>query len=168
MAQIRMAGGETMKDDINQDHAGVKIPPPVIYFGLVFLGWGMNKLFPAPIGVSFIFKCIGLIVVVMSIVLVAYVAVIFKKENTEIKPWLSTRKIIDYGPYAFSRNPIYVFGCGIPLGLSLVFDSYWVLFSFIPALMIVYHTAVKKEECYLQKKFGEEYLNYKSRVRRWL
>ncbi len=157
-----------MKDDINQDHAGVKIPPPVIYFGLVFLGWGMNKLFPAAIGVPLIFKYIGLGVVILSLALVIYVAGIFKKENTEVKPWLSTRKIIDYGPYAFSRNPIYVLFCGISLGLGLTFDSYWVLFSFIPALIIVYHIAVKKEECYLEKKFGEEYLNYISRVRRWL
>jgi protein-S-isoprenylcysteine O-methyltransferase Ste14 len=42
------------------------------------------------------------------------------------------------------------------------------MFAFIPALIVVYFTAVKKEEQYLGKKFGQEYLDYKKKVRRWL
>lgn len=93
---------------------------------------------------------------------------LFKRNDTAIDPWKTTSKIITTGPYRYSRNPIYLFACGVPIGLGITFDSYWALFAFIPALIIVYHTAVKKEEKYLETKFGEEYLGYKRKVRRWL
>jgi protein-S-isoprenylcysteine O-methyltransferase Ste14 len=40
--------------------------------------------------------------------------------------------------------------------------------AFIPALIVIYFTAVKKEEQYLEKKFGQEYVDYKKKVRRWI
>ncbi len=114
-----------MKIDIDDDHAGVKVPPPIVYFGMVILGWGANKAFPADIGISVIFRYVGLGVVIFSVILVGYITGVFKKENTGIKPWSSIHKIIDYGPYAFSRNPIYVLGCGIPFGLGILLNNFW-------------------------------------------
>jgi protein-S-isoprenylcysteine O-methyltransferase Ste14 len=46
--------------------------------------------------------------------------------------------------------------------------TYWAMFAFIPALIVIYYTAIKKEEQYLEKKFGQVYLDYKKKVRRWL
>ncbi len=157
-----------MKKNTNKDNAGVKIPPPLVYLTMMILGWGINKIYPMPIGVSGGLKYIGLGAVILSIISVIYMVFIFKKEKTHIEPWSTTHKIIDDGLYAFSRNSIYVLVSGIPIGLGLFTNNYWMLLSFIPAINIVYHTAVKKEECYLEQKFGKEYLDYKARVRRWV
>jgi len=61
-----------------------------------------------------------------------------------------------------------LFSCAGPIGFGLIFGSLITLLSFIPALLIVYYTAVKKEEAYLETKFGQEYIDYKKAVRRWI
>ena len=92
----------------------------------------------------------------------------YKKKETEIEPTKTTSKIITSGLYKYSRNPVYLILCAVPIGIGLIFQTYWAMLSFIPSLIIVYFTAIKKEEKYLEKKFGKEYLDYKKKVRRWL
>jgi len=150
------------------DNPGVKVPPPLVYLVLAGAGWGINKLYPFSIGVPDLVRYGGVLLLIVSVGFIIYIAGIFKKARTEIEPWKTTRQIINYGPYAFSRNPIYVAACGVPCGLGFFLDSYWILFSFIPSLIIVYLIAIKKEEKYLEEKFGKEYLSYKSKVRRWI
>ena len=55
-----------------------------------------------------------------------------------------------------------------PIGLGMFFDNLWILISFIPSSIIIYYIAIKKEEKYLEDKFGGEYLDYKNKVRRWI
>ena len=52
--------------------------------------------------------------------------------------------------------------------LEVPLNSFWVLISFIPSAILVYYVAIKQEERYLERKFGDEYLLYKNKVRRWL
>jgi len=155
-------------DKTNQDNPGVKLPPPVIYFLLGLAGVGLDKFIPLSLGAPEWLQNAGIAVFLAGICLIIYVAKIFKSEGTEIEPWKTTTKIVTYGPYAISRNPIYVAACGVPIGLGLYFNTLWAFFAFIPCLFLVYITAVKKEEKYLQKKFGQEYSDYKAKVRRWL
>ncbi|MCJ8304221.1 isoprenylcysteine carboxylmethyltransferase family protein, partial [Shewanella sp.] len=91
-----------------------------------------------------------------------------KRVKTNIEPWKPTTKIISTGIYAYSRNPIYLAFCTIPLGLGLFFSHIWLMLSVIPACISVYYLAIRPEEAYLTEKFGDEYLAYRSRVRRWL
>ena len=58
--------------------------------------------------------------------------------------------------------------CLVPLGAGIYLNSLWMVLSFIPAALTVYQVAIKKEEAYLEQKFGEPYLAYKRNVRRWL
>jgi protein-S-isoprenylcysteine O-methyltransferase Ste14 len=63
---------------------------------------------------------------------------------------------------------MYVALCFISIGIGIFFNSIWILLSFMPSAVIVYYIAIKKEEAYLEEKFGEEYVRYKNNVRRWL
>ena len=56
----------------------------------------------------------------------------------------------------------------INMGIGVATNSLWIYVSFIPAAFLVYVVAIAKEEAYLEEKFGEEYLAYKNRVRRWI
>jgi len=152
----------------NNDNPKVKLPPPILFFGLGIIGVTMEYISPITIGIDFPINYLGFGINIVSIIGTWKISELFKKHKTEVKPWQTTSKIITTGPYKYSRNPIYIIFCGIPIGLGIAFNTYWAFFAFIPGLIIVYYTAVKKEEKYLEAKFGEEYLDYKRKVRRWL
>ena len=157
-----------MTTDGTKDHAGVKFPPPLLYIGLSFIGVGLDYVYPLSIGIDKPLSYLGYVVFLAAIVAIMSIARSFKKADTNIEPWKSTSKIITTGYFKYSRNPVYLLACGIPIGLGIAYNSYWVVLAFIPCLIIVYYLVVKKEEKYLETKFGQEYLDYKTKVRRWL
>ena len=157
-----------MEKETIQDNPGVKLPPPIVFVGLGLIGVGLDYVVPLTLGLGSWSVYLGTGITLASIFSIGYISRLFKRNKTEIEPWKTTSKIITSGPYKWSRNPIYVLFCGVPIGLGIAFETYWALLAFIPALIIVYVTAVKREEKYLETKFGQEYLDYKAKVRRWL
>lgn len=115
-----------------------------------------------------VLKYIGVAVVLFGFSLIVLVIRSFKRVETNIEPWKPTTKIVSTGVFAYSRNPVYAAFCIISIGVGIILNSIWILLSVIPSGILVYFIAIKKEELYLEEKFGEEYLRYKSKVRRWL
>ena len=76
-------------------------------------------------------------------------------------------KLITSGVFAFSRNPIYVAFACILLGQFLIFSN-WILLLYMGAGIWLFHRQVLREEEYLKKHYGKEYLEYCNRVRRYL
>jgi len=148
--------------------AAVKFPPPLVFILLLMIGYGRQNLWPVGIGSSSGFKYLGVAVVMLGFAIVILVNQSFKCAETNIEPWKPTTKIVTNGIYAYSRNPVYVGFCLIAAGTGISLNSFWILTSFIPSAILVYYLAIRKEEAYLLEKFGEEYLLYKSRVRRWM
>jgi protein-S-isoprenylcysteine O-methyltransferase Ste14 len=72
------------------------------------------------------------------------------------------------GPYRFTRNPMYVGMALLQGGLALAGNALWPLVALIPVLWIVRTQVIDKEEQYLERRFGQQYRDYKARVRRWL
>jgi len=159
---------ENLNSDKDKKGAAVKFPPPLIFLLMMLFAYGINYYYPINIGVSSKIKYLGWFLVVSSICLVIYISRLFARIETHIEPWKPTTAIISTGIYAYSRNPIYVAFCLIAIGVGIIVNSFWVLFSFLPSAALVYFIAIKKEEDYLQNKFGEEYFQYKNSVRRWL
>jgi protein-S-isoprenylcysteine O-methyltransferase Ste14 len=79
-----------------------------------------------------------------------------------------TTAIVTHGPYRFTRNPIYLGMFLGQAGLAIGFDNPWILAMLIPFYLVLRYGVVGKEEAYLERKFGYVYLDYKSRVRRWV
>ena len=72
------------------------------------------------------------------------------------------------GPFRYSRNPGYLSLAIIYAGLAVIRNSPWAIL-FLPAVVIIIQREViGREERYLERTFGEEYLDYKRRVRRWV
>ncbi len=90
----------------------------------------------------------------------------FKKNETAIEPTKTTSKIITSGLYKDTRKPVYIILCPGAIGIGIIFMTSWSMFAFIPELIVIYLTAVKKEEQCREKKFGQEYADYKKKVRR--
>ena len=80
----------------------------------------------------------------------------------------SPNLLLTGGPYAFSRNPMYLGWGLIYLGIGLAVNSAWILALFIPVVAYVHFVDIRKEERRLEEQFGDEYLEYQRRVRRYL
>jgi protein-S-isoprenylcysteine O-methyltransferase Ste14 len=76
--------------------------------------------------------------------------------------------IITTGPYAFSRNPMYVGWTLVNLGIALVSNNLWILLSLLVVIFYTHGFVILKEEQILQEQFGEQYLEYKKAVRRYI
>lgn len=88
--------------------------------------------------------------------------------QTAILPGGATRKILDQGPFRFSRNPLYIGLIALDVGLALLWPSTWALLLVPVGIALLFWGAVAPEERYLSAKFGLEYNAYRRRVRRWL
>jgi protein-S-isoprenylcysteine O-methyltransferase Ste14 len=90
------------------------------------------------------------------------------KSGTNIDPREPALAIVTGGPFRFSRNPLYLSLTAFYLGITLLFNALWPLLLLIPVLITTHFGIVLREERYLERKFGETYLTYKRRVRRWV
>ena len=76
--------------------------------------------------------------------------------------------IVTTGPYAFSRNPMYVGWTLFGLGIALVANNLWILLSLPIVILYTHKFVILNEEQILEGQFGDQYLKYKNSVRRYL
>ena len=153
---------------MNTENLSVGIRPPVLYVAALALGILLHLLTPVRIfAKTGSGHLLGWPVFVLGSALVLWAERTLKKYGVEpsFKP---VPQIVSSGPYAFSRNPMYLATSLMYLGVSLATNSIWPM-VFLPLILLILHLAViTKEELYLEKVFGQEYLQYRSKVRRWL
>ena len=94
----------------------------------------------------------------------------FKEHNTTINPIKieTASSLVVSGIFNYSRNPMYLGMALILLGLSLKFNLIGGLIFTTLFILFITNFQIKPEEKAMQKIFGEEFLSYKNRVRRWL
>jgi len=153
-----------------KDSAAIRIPPPVFFFACLGCGLLMEYFFPINlISLSLIPRVIvgGVFLLISGYFSVnAFFALI--KNKTPFDTSKSTIKMVTDGAYRFSRNPLYLSLLLLLFGVAILLSSLW-LFCTVPILYTLFlFKAVKLEESYLSQKFGEEYLNYSAKVRRWI
>lgn len=93
---------------------------------------------------------------------------LFRRTGQNPEPWKSTPEMIFKGPYRLSRNPMYLGMALLQAAAGLWRSNGWILVFLPLALCGVYWIAIRPEEAYLERKFGDAYRSYKSSVRRWL
>jgi protein-S-isoprenylcysteine O-methyltransferase Ste14 len=157
-----------MENTDDKRGAGVKVPPPLIALSFLLLGWWLDSIWATDMGFLSGFSYIGSVFSIAGIALIVVVSRSFKKVATNIEPWKPTSTIVTTGVYAYSRNPIYLGLCLIIMGLGLYANSFWIFIVFCPTALLIHFFAIRKEEYYLERKFGKEYCDYKNSVRPWL
>jgi len=154
----------------NKNHPGVYIPPPLLYIATFFLAILLHKF--APFGGDFFYTAtsrrIGFIVMIIGFLFIfPAIRQFFKTKNTliTIKP---ANSLQTKGVYALSRNPMYLSLLFFYTGLSFIFGNFWNLILLPLLFFAVQEYVIKREEKYLGHRFGQFYLDYKQKVRRWL
>jgi protein-S-isoprenylcysteine O-methyltransferase Ste14 len=159
-----------MSDDARgaPDNPGVVAPPPLIYAGALALGLVANKLYPMAFLPRAVSRVLGLPLIFGGLTIGLLGFREMRRAETNVDPYKPATAIVTEGPYRFTRNPLYV-------GMTLVYSGITALFNAFPAAMllplalaVMRGGVIEREERYLERKFGDEYLAYKARVRRWL
>jgi protein-S-isoprenylcysteine O-methyltransferase Ste14 len=145
--------------------------PPIIYLAAIGLGILLNVVYPLP---WFAQPLSGILLVLGALMIAAWVALniwairAMRRAGTTVRPDRATDHLVTDGPFSFSRNPIYLAGTMLVLGIGLVFGIVWCLLLAILAAFTVQKVTIEQEERHLQARFGETYLDYARRVRRWI
>jgi protein-S-isoprenylcysteine O-methyltransferase Ste14 len=147
---------------------GLKFPPPLLVLTLVGIGYLVDIYLPLPIYQESGLWLTGLVVVIAAVCLALIAVLQFLRAKTHLEPWQPTTFIIQSGIFRFSRNPIYLTFCIATVGCGLLLNSWWVLAALLPMVYLLQQLVIRPEETYLEQKFGETYLAYKHRVRRWV
>jgi protein-S-isoprenylcysteine O-methyltransferase Ste14 len=150
------------------DSAGVVAPPPLIYLGGLAVGFALEALLPGSSVPGLVRWVLGGILLVAGVVLLGSFNTAFQRKGTAVEPWKPTTAIVTTGPYRLTRNPAYLGMALVYIGVALLADALWVLVPLPVVLVIIDRMVIAREERYLERKFGQEYLDYKGHARRWI
>ena len=154
-----------------KDNPGVIAPPPLIFLSGLILGGIVHWFYPfytLPPEYLNISRILGILLVVFGLGIILIAKVKMQRAKTNIEPWKPTNAIVTDGIYSYSRNPVYVAMAVIFFGVKLIFNSVWFAPFLVLVLLVMHYGVILREERYLENKFGDEYLNYKKKVRRWI
>ena len=143
--------------------------PPLLYLGALVTGVVAKGLLGGSIAPGSTLRLVaGAGLAVAGIVVGVGFSRVFARAGQDRSPRTPTPAIVSDGLYRWSRNPAYVSLTAILLGLGLLLDNAWLLVIAIPVVLVMHFGVILREEAYLERKFGDEYLRYKAQVRRWL
>lgn len=145
-----------------------RMPPPLPCLLAIIAGIACGWIWPWSIVPHAYALTIGIVLSVVAITSLAALSQAFKRHATPADPTRETTAIANTGPFRFSRNPVYVTFAVLQAAIGFFLNNAWILVLIVPAMAAIQHVVVRREEAYLEVRFGEEYLKYKARVRRWI
>lgn len=153
------------------ESAGVRFPPPLVYVLAAAAGWWLDKRWPLVIssqGRSAVQSAAGGLVSLAALALALWAISTFRRWKTAVIPHKPATRIVQDGPFAYTRNPMYVSLTAVVVGTGLILNTWWLVLMAPVALAVVYLRVVRREEAYLMSAFPDDYAAYCARVRRWL
>lgn len=146
------------------DSPRVLVPPPLIFGSAVAAGLAIDmqlQEFGVPQGFA-------VLLLIAALMLIGSALSLFRRKRTRPEPWQPASTLVTKGSYEITRNPMYLGMALAALAAAIFFQSVaGVVFS-LGAAAVVNRFVINREEAYLERRFGHEYLTYKQRVRRWL
>ena len=150
------------------DKAGVIAFPPLIFGSAFVLGLLIHFMFPR----SFIPQkpalWLGILLILVAGLVVVSAFRALARAKTAINTSEATTAIVTEGAFRYSRNPMYLSGTLLYIGIASLVNSLSLILLVVPLIVVIQRSVIEREEQYLEGKFGEEYLRYKTRVRRWI
>jgi protein-S-isoprenylcysteine O-methyltransferase Ste14 len=156
-----------MSQDTDTSNAAVR--PPVAWLLALAAGVAADQLYPLRfVPASVPGAWVGGAIFAIAFALAIWAIVTIRNAGTQVETYKPTTTIVANGPYRLTRNPIYLAMVLGLIGLAIAFDSLWIVVTLVPFYLVIRYGVVAREEAYLERKFGDVYRGYQSRVRRWL
>jgi protein-S-isoprenylcysteine O-methyltransferase Ste14 len=143
------------------------VRPPLVYASSIVAGALLTWLWPITFALPGAVPIGGAMVLASIVLFVLSVRALYAA-GTPVPGNQPTTSIVRSGPFRFSRKPIYLAFFGTQLGIALWIGSIWMVVTLIPAAALVSRVVVRREERYLESRFGQQYADYRNSVRRWL
>ncbi len=154
-----------------RDTAGVIAPPPLLALAAVVLGLALDWLIPAYVLTVLLTWLERIVIAVILFAAGAGLAIPalrgFRAAGTHVEPWKPASALVTDGIFGWLRNPMYVGLTLFLVAISLALASDWMLVMTIGFVAVIHFGVVKREERYLEAKFGEAYRHYKAHVPRY-
>jgi protein-S-isoprenylcysteine O-methyltransferase Ste14 len=163
-------------DSNDTDRANTLPWPPMLYGAALLVPWLMDHILPLPrpSGGAGMDRIAGDIAVGLGWALmatgltVAYLAIrSFSGAGTPVNPTARAERLVTFGLYNRTRNPMYLAGLIAFFGLALATGNPWRWLALLPLFLGLNHLAVLREEQHLEARFGDSWRDYKARVPRW-
>jgi protein-S-isoprenylcysteine O-methyltransferase Ste14 len=154
-------------------NAGVRFPPPLLFVAGLAIGLAIDRLvlrlrLVGDEGNRTPLVILGWLGIVSGLAFAAWGIATFRRARTAIVPIKPARTVVASGPYRWSRNPMYVGLTAVYGGVAILRNAAWPLVLLPVVLTALWFLVIRREERYLTHAFGEEYIRYQQRVRRWL
>lgn len=152
-------------------HPWVRFPPPLLFIlplGAVILLHQRIPLYILSSDWRAISVIVGWLLIGVRAGLSAWAMLTFRRQHTSIYPNRPATRLVTWGPYRLSRNPMYLALSALFLGVTILVNAWWPLFFFPAVIASLYFLVICREERYLSSAFEEEYAAYRASVRRWL
>jgi protein-S-isoprenylcysteine O-methyltransferase Ste14 len=143
--------------------------PPLLMVAAAILAWLAGRIYPLPWpGLDDLpARLVGYGLGLAGIVLVAWAIATLYRAGTTVRPDQGADRLVTDGPFRWRRNPIYMGDVLILLGLAQLTHNIWLVVLAPVFALAVFRLAIVPEERHLEARFGQAYLDYKARTRRW-
>lgn len=146
----------------------IKILPPIMFFIPLAAGLLLHFFWkPLIFSPNSAILLLGGLLVLAGAVLSFWAKRTFSTHNVQPR-FTPVPNLVTTGPFAFTRNPLYISLILVYLGICLAANSIWPLILMPLPVVYLYYNVILLEEKYLESEFGKDYLDYKNKVRRWL
>lgn len=145
-----------------------KIYPPTQLLIILAIQIAANFIVPIRELISSPINYIGIVFIVFGAIINLWADKIFKKYNTTVKPDEKPAKLIDCGPFRISRHPMYLGMTSILLGTAVLLGSLIAFIFPVIFFFIIHYQYISKEEKMMEDEFGQLYIDYKNKVRKWI
>ncbi len=155
-----------MADD--HDNPGIRVPPPLIYLLPLVLGLLLNRRLHVPFLPHGVARVLGWSLVGGGMALAVWFARTLRAADTTLRTDKPVTSLVQDGPFRYSRNPGYLSLTMLYAGIAILRNALWAILLVPLVLYVIKREVIEREERYLERTFGEEYLAYKRSVRRWV
>ena len=155
-----------MTDD--QDNPGIRLPPPLTYVVPLILGLLIDRTVRLPFVPRSAARGLGWPLLGGGVVLNGWFLKTMRDAEAPIRTDKPVPRLTTTGPFRYTRNPGYLALAAIYSGIAFLRSSLWAMLLLPLVVTAIQREVIGREERYLERTFGEEYLAYKERVRRWI
>jgi len=152
----------------SKDHEKNRVPAPILTILHLIIAILLRRLMPLPIPVPAFVQWLGLGLAALGFLLGIFALAEFRRAHAAIDQKRPTAGFVTSGIYQYTRNPVYLGFVLMLIGLALSMGTYWGVILAWPLVVFMNNLVIKPEEISLEKRFKDRYIEYKSKVRRWL